>query len=116
MTYQALSTNVSIVSVSRFAGAPQRGQATLTKASHVASGLPLPSGTRPSGRTTGRSVSGTGTTPQVVQWTMGIGVPQYRCRLMPQSRSRHVVCTPPRPRSSKALATAWTARSWSRPE
>ncbi len=39
-------------------------------------GLPLPSGTRSSGSTTGRSSSGTGTTPQASQWMIGIGVPQ----------------------------------------
>ena len=67
---------MSIVSVSRRAGLPQRGQATLRKSSRLASGLPLPSGTQSSGSTTGRSRSGTGTSPQSAQWTIGIGVPQ----------------------------------------
>ena len=67
---------VSIVSVSRRAGLPQQGQSTFRKASHLLSGLPLPSGTRSSGRTTGRSSSGTGTSPQASQWMMGMGVPQ----------------------------------------
>ena len=76
MKYHELSTKVSIVSVSRRAGRPQLGQATLTKAACWASGLPEPSGIRSSGRTTGRSFSGTGTTPHAPQWTIGIGVPQ----------------------------------------
>ncbi len=76
MKYQLLSTKVSIVSVSRRAGWPHFGHATSTKASQRASGLPLPSGIRSSGSTTGRSFSGTGTVPHEVQWTIGIGVPQ----------------------------------------
>ncbi|MNI47093.1 hypothetical protein D3C73_1015920 [compost metagenome] len=76
MKYQDESTNVSIVSVSRRAGLPQLGQAQDRKASFLASGLPLPSGIRSSGRTTGRSFSGTGTGPQSAQWMIGIGVPQ----------------------------------------
>ena len=76
MKYQAESTKVSIVSVSRWAGLPQRGQFTFRKASHLFSGLPEPSGIRSSGSTTGRSFSGTGTEPQSSQWMMGIGVPQ----------------------------------------
>jgi hypothetical protein len=40
------------------------------------SGLPLPSGTRCSGSTTGKAFSGTGTTPQPSQWMIGMGVPQ----------------------------------------
>ena len=76
MKYQALSTKVSIVSVSRRDGRPQVGQATFRNAPCFASGLPEPSGIRSSGRTTGRSFSGTGTTPQPSQWTIGIGVPQ----------------------------------------
>ena len=67
---------VSIVSVSRRAGLPQHGQSTFRKASDLFSGLPLPSGTRSSGSTTGRSLSGTGTSPQLSQWMMGMGVPQ----------------------------------------
>jgi len=67
---------VSIVSVSRRAGLPHEGQATLTKLAHLVSGLPEPSGIRSSGSSTGRSFSGTGTEPQSSQWMMGIGVPQ----------------------------------------
>ena len=76
MKYHDESTKVSIVSVSRRAARPQLGQATFRKDSHLFSGLPLPSGTRSSGSTTGRSRSGTGTTPQASQWMIGIGVPQ----------------------------------------
>jgi hypothetical protein len=65
MKYQDESTKVSMVSVSRRAGLPQQGQSTFRKASHLASGLPLPSGTRSCGSTTGRSFSGTGTAPQL---------------------------------------------------
>jgi hypothetical protein len=67
---------VSMVSVSRRAGAPQHGQSTFRKASCFFSGLPLPSGTQSSGSTTGRSFSGTGTVPHFSQWIIGIGVPQ----------------------------------------
>ena len=76
MKYHDESMKVSIVSVSRRAGLPQQGQGTFRKASHLASGLPLPSGTRSCGSTTGRSFSGTGTVPQASQWIIGIGVPQ----------------------------------------
>ena len=55
---------------------PQRGQRHSTNDASFASGLPLPSGTRFSGSTTGRSSSGTGTSPQVSQWISGIGQPQ----------------------------------------
>ena len=76
MKYHELSTKVSIVSVSRREGAPHTGQGTFRKASHLFSGLPLPSGIRSSGSTTGRSFSGTGTAPCSAQWMIGIGVPQ----------------------------------------
>jgi hypothetical protein len=74
--YQDESTKVSIVSVSRRAGRSQRGQRHSTNDLSLASGLPLPSGTRSSGSTTGRSWSGTGTSPQASQWISGIGHPQ----------------------------------------
>ncbi len=76
MKYQLESTKVSIVSLSRRAGPPHLGQAHLRNGSYFASGLPLPSDTRCSGSTTGRSFSGTGTVPQASQWMIGIGVPQ----------------------------------------
>jgi len=76
MKYHALSTKVSIVSVSRRAGRRHFGHATSMKAWFLTSGLPEPSGMRSSGRTTGSSRSGTGTTPHASQWMIGIGVPQ----------------------------------------
>src|SRR6266851_9860812 len=67
MKYQDESTKVSMVSVSRFAGLPHFGHERLTKDGVFASGLPVPSGTRSSGSTTGSSLSGTGTSPQDAQ-------------------------------------------------
>ena len=52
------------------------GHEQARNASLLASGLPLPSGTRSSGSTTGSSWSGTGCTPQDAQWMTGIGQPQ----------------------------------------
>ena len=67
MKYQDESTKVSMVSVSRRALLPQQGQTTPAwKASLLISGLPEPSGTRSWGRTTGRSLAGTGTAPQLL--------------------------------------------------
>src|SRR5580693_5097434 len=89
--YQDESTNVSIVSVSRLAGSPHFGQGTFTQSVAAASG-DTPCGTRSwprrSGRTTGSSLSGTGTSPQPGQCTIGMGVPQNRCLDSSQSRSR----------------------------
>ena len=76
MKYHELSTNVSIVSVSRRDALPHVGQGTFRKAACLFSGLPLPSGTTSSGSTTGRSFAGTGTGPWSGQWMIGIGVPQ----------------------------------------
>src|SRR5258706_3234281 len=76
MKYQDESTKVSMVSVSRLAALPHFGHLQSTNDGVFASGLPVPSGTRFSGSTTGRSLSGTGTSPQASQWTIGIGVPQ----------------------------------------
>ena len=69
---------MSIVSVSRRAGPPQRGQSTLTQASEVARG-DRPLGRKSvtsSGSSTGSWSSGTGTSPQAGQCTIGIGQPQ----------------------------------------
>src|SRR6202007_70730 len=74
--YQEESTNVSIVSVSRVAGLPHRGQATFFQVGWRSSGLPGRSNVTSSGSSTGRSFTGTGTTPQVSQWMIGIGQPQ----------------------------------------
>ena len=74
--YQELSTNVSIVSVSRRAGLPHFGHEHSRNRACLFSGLPLPSGTQSSGSTTGSWSSGTGTAPQASQCTIGIGQPQ----------------------------------------
>ena len=89
--YQDESTNVSMVSVSRLAGPPHGDSRTFTHSSAAASG-DTPLGTRSwprrSGRTTGSSSSGTGTSPQDGQCMIGIGVPQKRWRDSSQSRNR----------------------------
>ena len=74
--YQEESTKVSMVSVSRRASAPHFGHFTFRNDGVLLSGLPEPSGTSPSGRTTGRSWSGTGTSPHLAQWISGTGQPQ----------------------------------------
>jgi hypothetical protein len=74
--YQDESTKVSMVSVSRRASAPQAGHLQRQNDGSLASGLPLPSGTRCSGSTTGNCASGTGTSPHCSQWISGIGQPQ----------------------------------------
>src|SRR5437879_3480928 len=94
--YQDESTNVSIVSVSRRAGPPHFGQIVFTNSGVDASSEPpSPVNFTSWGRITGRSLSGTATIPSLAQYTTGIGVPQYRCREMPQSFSRKIVS--PRP-------------------
>ena len=70
------STKVSMVSVSRWAGPPQDGQATFRQAECRSSGLPGRSNSTSSGSLTGRSARGTGTTPHFAQWIIGIGQPQ----------------------------------------
>ena len=67
---------VSKVSVSRRASAPHSGHFTSRKLSIVTSGERTPSKVTSVGSTTGRSLSGTGTTPQSGQWIIGIGQPQ----------------------------------------
>ncbi len=63
--YHELSTNVSIVSVSRRAGLPHFGQVTETNVFDVVSGeSPAGRNSTSSGSSTGRSASGTGTRPQ----------------------------------------------------
>ena len=75
--YQDESTNVSIVSVSRFAGFPQRGQVVFTKDATWASGEPpRPVNSTSRGSTIGSWSYGTGTWPHESQYTIGIGVPQ----------------------------------------
>ena len=65
-----------MVSVSRLAGMPHDGHFASRKAGILLSGLPLPSGTRSSGSTTGSCSSGTGTSPHCGHLIIGIGVPQ----------------------------------------
>ena len=78
-----------MVSDSRSAAPPQRGHSTRRNSETVFSGdSPAPVSATPSGSSTGNSFSGTGTGPQPEQRIIGIGVPQYRCLEMPQSRRR----------------------------
>src|SRR5690554_917280 len=99
-----------MVSVSRRAEPPQRGQATLTQSSALSSGDRPPSGRNwypDSGNRTGSSLSGTGTSPHVSQWMMGIGVPQYRWRDSSQSRSRYTTAgSPTFPADNSAVIAA----------
>ena len=89
---------MSIVSVSRRASPPHFGHRVSTNARDFSRGLPsAPRNSTSSGSRTGRSESGTGTTPQVGQWIAGIGVPQYRCREISQSRSRYTIFPLPIP-------------------
>src|ERR1700728_3642540 len=74
--YQDESTKVSMVSVSRTAARPHRGQATCFQVGCRSSGLPGRSKVTSSGSVTGKSAFGTGTTPHVSQWMTGIGQPQ----------------------------------------
>ena len=65
---------VSMVSVSRRAAPPQRGQVTLTNSGTFSSGeRPVPVISMRSGSSTGSWSSGTGTTPHAGQWITGIG-------------------------------------------
>src|SRR5215831_16712428 len=89
--YHDEPAHCGIVSVSRFAGPPQFGHRVLTQSAIAARGdSPVPVGwyRSTSGSWTGKSSSGTGTSPQLMeQWTIGIGSPQYLCREKTQSRS-----------------------------
>ena len=68
MKYHDESTNVSMVSVSRLALPLHFGQLVFTNFSESASGeLPVPANFTSSGRITGSSSSGTGTTPHFSQ-------------------------------------------------
>ena len=64
--YQEELTKVSIVSVSLFPSPPHSGQETLIQSSAVSRGFPFPNFTL-WGSKTGKSFSGTGTTPQPSQ-------------------------------------------------
>src|ERR1051325_10750083 len=76
MKYQDESTKVSMVSVSRRAGPAHCGHLMLFQVGWRSSGLPGLSKLTSSGSVTGRSFSGTGTTPHFSQWITGIGQPQ----------------------------------------
>lgn len=72
------------------------GQEQFTHSEAEASGEPpLPVKEVMLGKVTGKSSRGTGTGPQAGQWTMGMGVPQYRCREISQSFSLSLVTSPP---------------------
>lgn len=73
-----------------------RGQEQFTHSEAVARGEPpLPVKAVMLGKVTGKSSRGTGTGPHAAQWTMGMGVPQYRCRETSQSFSLLLVTSPP---------------------
>src|SRR5215469_9413348 len=74
--YHDESTNVSMVSVSRRAGPAHFGHLTFFQVGWRSSGFPGLSNVTSSGSVTGRSFSGTGTTPHFSQWIIGIGQPQ----------------------------------------
>src|ERR1700733_13346304 len=87
-----------MVSVSRRAGLPHFGQVVFTNSGELASGdSPSPVSLTFSGSFTGNWSSGTATIPSFSQYTIGIGVPQYRCRDTPQSFNRYVVSPAPKP-------------------
>src|SRR5437667_6636077 len=96
--YHDESTKVSIVSVSRRAAPPHFGHFVFTNSGVAASGdSPIPVSFGFGGSSTGKSLSGTGTSPSFAQYTTGIGVPQYRCREIPQSFKRNTVSRFPNP-------------------
>ena len=80
--------NVSIVSVSRSASPPQVGQVVKRQLGCSFRGL-SPDGrhSTSSGNSTGSWFSGTATSPQCLQWMIGIGEPQYLCLDINQSPS-----------------------------
>src|SRR6267378_6125449 len=105
-----------MVSVSRLAGPPHFGQVVFTNSGVAASGdPPSPVSFTFSGSITGRSLSGTATIPSFAQYTTGIGVPQYRCREMPQSFNLKIVSARPNPFCSANAAIFAIAASLSIP-
>src|SRR5260370_41999015 len=93
-----------MVSVSRRAGPPQRGQVVFKNSgTRVRGDPPVIVMSTFSGKITGRSFSGTGTTPSFSQYTIGIGVHHERWREIPQSFSaKETVCLPKFVRSAYA--------------
>src|SRR6266481_9558350 len=105
-----------MVSVSRRASPPHFGQVVLTNSGVDASGdSPIPVSFGFGGSSTGKSLSNTATIPSFEQYTTGIGVPQYRCREIPQSFSRKIVSARPNPFSSANAAIFAIAVSLSIP-
>src|SRR5713226_2857 len=105
-----------MVSVSRRAGPPHFGQVVFTNSGVAASGdPPSPVSFTSLGRITGSSLSGTATIPSFAQYTTGIGVPQYRCREIPQSFSRKIVSPQPNPFCSANAVIFATASSEDKP-
>ena len=74
--------------MSRVAAPLQVGQVAAFHAVSASSGLPLTLKLITSGNFTGSWSLGTGTTPHLAQWIIGIGQPQGRWRDTSQSRSR----------------------------
>ena len=68
-----------------------------------------------SGRQTGSWSSGNGTSPQLLQNTMGIGHPQYLCLDTPQSRILYVTVSFPIPNFCNSLILKSTASFVSNP-
>jgi hypothetical protein len=106
--YQDESTKVSMVSVSRRAAAPHFGHFTARKRSSLSSGLPLPSGTRSTGSTTGSCSSGTGTVPQPRSGSSGWGNPNSAAARCPNRAApgRLLLAQPKRSRSAATASTA----------
>src|SRR6266567_3407999 len=104
-----------MVSVSRRAGPPHLGQVALTNSGTRPSGDPPVSVMSTfSGKITGKSFSGTATIPSFSQYNIGIGVPQYRWREIPQSFSRYVTVALPNLFSSAYADIFRTASSQAR--
>ena len=98
------------MSVSRRARPPHFGHDTFTKSATCASGeSPRPVKFVTLGSSTGSCSYGTGTIPHVSQYTIGIGVPQYRWREIPQSFRRNCTVRLPMPCLLDPLAHALTS-------
>ena len=94
------------MSVSLLAGLPHDGQSTLQNIELDSKGLPLPSKTTSRGNSTGSCSTGTGTAPHASQWMIGIGVPQYLCRLISHGLIFQLIVPLPVPIFSRASQTA----------
>ncbi len=94
---------------------PHLGQETFKNSVIFVRGEPASSSSTSSGNKTGKSFSGTGTEPQALQFTIGIGAPQYRWRDTPQSLRRKFVVFLPEPCSLKYVAIESKASSKFKP-